>query len=77
MTGNGVADGMTWGGAALRALGILVAAFVLFVLLPNQLLAYLSLHIVPRWRDFMMGVYLVGAFVVGCWMFVRLQRGRT
>jgi hypothetical protein len=54
-----------------------VAAFVLFVLLPNQLLAYLSLHIVPRWRDFMMGVYLVGAFVVGCWMFVRLQRGRT
>lgn len=77
MTGDAVGDGMTWGGAALRALGILVATFVLFVLVPNQLLTYLSLHIVPRWRDVMMGVYLVGAFVVGCWMFVRLQRGRT
>ena len=68
---------MSWGSAVLRAVVVLVAAIALFVVIPDRLLAYLSLHIVPFWRDVLMAGYVAVAFVAGCWVFVRLQRVRA
>jgi hypothetical protein len=67
---------MTWPAASIRAVIVLVASVILFVLVPDRLLAYLSTRIVPGWRDFLMLLYWGAAFVVGCWLFVRLQRRR-
>jgi hypothetical protein len=67
---------MTWPVASARAVVVLVASVVLFVLVPDRLLTYLSTRIVPGWRDFFMLLYWGAAFVVGCWLFVRVQRGR-
>jgi hypothetical protein len=67
---------MTWPAATFRAAIVLVASLILFVAIPDRLLAYLSTRIVPGWRDFLMLAYWGVAFVVGCWVFVRLQRGR-
>jgi hypothetical protein len=67
---------MTWPAASVRAMVVLVASVILFVLVPDRLLAYLSTRIVPGWRDFLMLLYWGAAFVVGCWLFVRLQRRR-
>jgi hypothetical protein len=69
--------GMSWGAAALRAVGVIVVAVALFVLVPDRLLAYLSLHIVPFWRDVLMVGYVGIAFVLACWIFVRAQRVRA
>jgi hypothetical protein len=68
---------MSWGSAVARALIAVVASVALFVLVPDRLLAYLSVHIVPFWRDLMMMGYVAVAFAVGCWMFMRLQRARS
>jgi len=67
---------MTWGEAILRGVAVLVIAAVLYVAVPNRLLGYLALHIVPLWRDALMVVYWGAAFVLGCWLFVRLQGRR-
>ena len=66
-----------WGAATFRAVVMLVAASLLFVGVPNRLLATLALHLQPFWRDALMILYLAAAFAIGCWLFVRLQRGRT
>jgi hypothetical protein len=68
--------GMTWPVASIRAAVVLVASIVLFVVVPDRLLAYVSTRIVPGWRDFLMLLYWGAAFVLGCWLFVRLQRWR-
>jgi hypothetical protein len=68
---------MTWPVATIRAAIVLVASVVMFVVVPDRLLGYLSTRIVPEWRDFLMLLYSGVAFVVGCWLFVRLQRGRS
>ena len=65
---------MSWGSASLRALIAIVASIALFVFIPDRLLTYLSLHIVPFWRDLLMVGLVAVAFGVGCWVFVRLQR---
>jgi hypothetical protein len=69
-------SGMTWLVASVRAAVVLVASVVLLVVIPDRLLAYLSTRIVPGWRDFLMLLYWGAAFVVECWLFVRLQRRR-
>jgi hypothetical protein len=56
---------------------MLTASYVLFVLVPNNLLSYLSLHTSPRNRDVLVTLWWVVAFVFGCWLFVRLQRTRA
>jgi hypothetical protein len=66
-----------WGSAFIRAAIVLVISVVLFVVVPDRLLAYLSLHLVPLWRDLAMLAYTAAAFVVGCLIFVRLQGVRT
>jgi len=65
---------MSWGSASLRALIAIVASIALFVYIPDRLLAYLSLHIVPFWRDLLMVGFVALAFGVGCWVFVWVQR---
>jgi hypothetical protein len=76
MTGT-VAGGMPWGRAIIRAAIAVVVSLVLFVIVPDRLLAYLSLHIVPFWRDLLMLGYVAVAFVAGCLVFMRLQRVRA
>lgn len=67
---------MSWSVAMLRAAAMLVASVILFLFVPNRLLGYLSIHIIPTWRDLLMLVYWAIAFVLGCWLFVALQRDR-
>jgi hypothetical protein len=52
---------------------MIVVAGILFVVVPDRLLGYLTLHIVPFWRDVLMIVYSVAAFLLACLVFVRLQ----
>ncbi|HEX3300624.1 MAG TPA: hypothetical protein VHW68_10995 [Actinomycetota bacterium] len=66
-----------WGRAIVRAAIVLVVAVVLFLIVPDRLLAYLSLHLVPLWRDLAMLAYTAVAFLVGCVVFVRLQGTRA
>jgi hypothetical protein len=64
---------MSWWAASVRAVAVLVIAGVLFVVLPDRLLSYLTLHIVAFWRDALMIVYAGVAFVAACIVFMRLQ----
>ena len=57
----------------MRAAIVLVVAVVLFLVVPDRLLAYLSLHLVPLWRDLAMLAYTAFAFLLACAVFVRLQ----
>ena len=66
-----------WASAFMRAAILLVVTVALFVVVPDRLLAYLSLHLVPLWRDLAMLAYTAVAFVVGCIVFVRLQGADT
>ena len=75
--GAGGSNGMTWWVAVLRGVAILIVAALLYVAIPNQLLGYLALHIVPLWRDVLMVVYWGVAFGLGCWLFLRLQGRRA
>ncbi len=67
----------SWLRAVVLAAIMLAASYVLFVLVPNNLLSYLSLHMSPRNRDVLVTLWWVVAFVFGCWLFVRLQRTRA
>lgn len=64
----------TWGGAAVRAAIMLVVSLVFLLWIPNRLLAYLALHLVPTARDLAMGVYFVVSVVIATAAFLRLQR---
>ena len=66
-----------WGSAIARAAIVLVVTVVLFLIVPDRLLAYLSLHLIPFWRDLAMLAYTAVAFVAGCVIFVRLQGARA
>lgn len=66
-----------WGSAIVRGAIVLVVTVVLFLIVPDRLLAYLSLHLLPFWRDLAMLAYTAVAFVAGCVVFVRLQAARS
>ncbi|MDP9300502.1 MAG: hypothetical protein M3P43_06365, partial [Actinomycetota bacterium] len=59
------------------AVGMLLASFVLLVLVPNQLLSYVSRHAAPTQRDLLVSLWWVAAFLFCCWLFVRLQRRKS
>ena len=61
------------GAASVRAVVVLVVSVIVFVLVPDRLLAYLTLHLVPFWRDALMLAYTAVAFLAGCIVFVWLQ----
>jgi len=67
----------SWLRAAGLAAVMLVASYLLYVLVPNDLLSYLSLHTSPRNRDLLVTLWWVAALGFGCWLFVRLQRTRA
>lgn len=56
---------------------MLMASYLLYGLVPNNLLTYLSLHTSPRNRDLLVTLWWVVALGFGCWLFVRLQRTRA
>jgi hypothetical protein len=64
----------SWVEPTVRAAVMLVASWVVFLAVPNRLLGYLSVHLVPTWRDVLMVVWWMAALVFACWLFVRLQR---
>ncbi len=75
-TGSGADGGGSWGAAALKALAMIAISFLVFVLVPNSLLAYLTTRMTPTGRDLVVATWWLVAFVVACWIFVRLQRRR-
>jgi hypothetical protein len=66
-------SGSEWGKAAAAAAIMLVVSILVFVVVPNQLLTYLSLHVAPKQRDLLVATWWVVAFLGACWLFVRLQ----
>jgi hypothetical protein len=55
---------------------MLLASYLVFVRIPNDLLTYLSTRTVPFTRDLLVTLFWAVAFVAACWLFVRLQRKR-
>jgi hypothetical protein len=70
-------DEAGWGSAVGRAALMLVVSVLGFVIIPNQLLTYLSLRVIPKERDLLVTLWWAAAFVGSCWLFLRLQRGRA
>jgi hypothetical protein len=66
----------SWWRAIAAASLMIVLSFVAFVFIPNTLLGYLSTRVIPTWRDLIVVVYWMVAFLGCCWIFVRLQRVR-
>jgi len=66
-----------WIPAAWKAAVLLIAAIVGFVVVPDRLVAYLSLHVAPRTRDAILLLWSVFWFVVLSFAFVLLQRRRS
>ena len=75
-TGPGADGGGSWGAAALKSLAMIAISFFVFVLVPNSLLGYLTTRMTPTGRDLVVATWWFAAFVVACWIFVRLQRRR-
>jgi hypothetical protein len=63
--------------AAWKAAVLLIAAIVGFMVVPDRLVAYLSLHVAPRTRDAIVLIWSVFWFVVLSFAFVLLQRRRS
>jgi len=72
---NGGSAAPGWGSGLSRAALLLAVSFVGFLLIPNRLVAYLSLHVAPRARDALVLLWVALFFVFMGWLFVRLQRG--
>jgi hypothetical protein len=74
--GESAAPGPPWPSAIAAAVVMIVLCWVSFVFAPNTLLGFLSTRVVPTWRDLIVIVYWMAAFVCCCWAFVALQRRR-
>jgi hypothetical protein len=49
-------------------------SFLAFVLIPNSLLGYLTTRLRPNWRDLTVVAWWGLSFLVGCGLFIRMQR---
>lgn len=65
-----------WLPAAWKAAVLLIAAVVGFMIVPDRLVAYLSLHVISRIRDAIVLLWSVTWFVALSVVLVRLQRSR-
>lgn len=72
--GSGAAG---WLPAVWKAAVILIAAVVGFMVVPDRVVAYLSLNVAPRTRDAVVLLWSVFWFVVLSFAFVLLQRKRS
>ena len=75
--GERAAPTRSWARAIVAAAVMIVLSFVALVLVPNTLLGYLTTRVVPTWRDLLVVLYWMTAFVGCCWAFLRLQRERS
>lgn len=64
----------SWSAAILAAAAMIVLSFLIFVLIPNSLLGYLTTRMTPTGRDLVVAGWWVASFVIGCVVFMRLQR---
>ncbi len=62
-----------WGTAIVRAMAMLAVAFVVFAVVPSWLIDRLATRVTTTGRDLILVGWWVVAFVVSCWVFVRLQ----
>jgi len=62
--------------AAWKAAAVLIAAVVGFMVVPDRLVAYLSLHVASRTRDAIVLLWSIFWFVALSLAFVQLQRRR-
>ena len=65
---------MSWGRAFGLAAVMILASYLAFVLIPNNLFSYLATRTVPFTRDLFVTLWWIVAFVACSWLFVRLQR---
>jgi len=65
---------MSWGAASLGAAAMILLSYLVFVLIPNMLLTYLTTRLTPTGRDLVVVGWWVLAFLLSCLVFVRLQR---
>lgn len=65
-----------WLPAAWRAAAVLIAAVVGLMVVPDRLVAYLSLHVAPRTRDAVVLLWSILWFFALSFAFARLQRRR-
>jgi hypothetical protein len=72
---DGAVSGGGWGSDLARSGLVLILSFSGFVLVPDRLVGYLSLHVVPRTRDALVLLWVIAFFVFMSWLFVRLQGG--
>jgi hypothetical protein len=70
--GGGSAE--SWSAAIVRAIAMLVIAFLTLGVVPNWLLDRLATRVTPTGRDLILVACWTLAFVVSAWAFVRLQR---
>lgn len=75
--GNVPSSPADWPTSIVKAAVMLAVSYLVFVLVPNDLLDYLSKHVEPRVRDLIVAGWWAVAFVGACWLCVRLQRART
>lgn len=65
---------MSWGAASLGAAAMILLSYLVFVLIPNMLLTYLTTRLTPTGRDLVVVGWWVLAFLLSCLVFVGLQR---
>jgi hypothetical protein len=69
---------MSWGGAILGAAAMVLLSFLVFVLIPNSLLGYLTTRMTPTGRDLVIVGWWALAFLIASLVFVSLQhRGKA
>lgn len=67
---------VSWLHAIVFSAIMLVFCYVTFLLVPNELMTYLSRHTTPQRRDLLVTLFWAAAFVAACGLFLRLQRKR-
>jgi len=65
---------VSWGRAVGLSAIMILASYLVFILIPNNLLGYLATRTVPFTRDLLVTLWWMAGFVFCCWLFVRLQR---
>jgi hypothetical protein len=65
-----------WGTAVWKSAVILALATLAFVVVPDRLFSYLTLHVGPHLRDALVLLEVAVAFVLLTWLFIRFQLQR-
>jgi hypothetical protein len=66
---------LSWERAAVISTFVLVVSILAFMIIPNQLIAYLSARVDPTARDLLVTLWWAMSLVACGWLFVRVQGG--